>query len=69
MHRANSRQCQMTIMPRLAAINQQREFKNVAILTWIVVIFIACQTVIIIPDLYESFYCDHREVNEMLILE
>ena len=46
----------------------RREIRNATIFIWVVVVFILCQSVKIIPDLYEAFYCAHDEVSNQKIL-
>ena len=46
----------------------RREIRNATIFIWVVVVFILCQSVKIIPDLYEAFYCAHDEVSYQKIL-
>ena len=41
----------------------RREIRNATIFIWVVIVFILCQSVKVIPDLYEAFYCAHDEVR------
>ena len=42
---------------------RRQEDKKASILIWISIFFIACQSVKLVPDLYEAFYCAHKEVR------
>ena len=54
---------QMQLTQRTQTQEEQRRELNMAIvLIWIVVLFIACQSVKIIPDIYEALHCYHYEV-------
>ena len=40
----------------------KREVNMASVLVWVVVLFITCQSIKIIPDVYEAFHC-HLEVR------
>ncbi len=42
---------------------QRRELNMAIVLVCIVVMFILCQSVKIIPDIYEALFCNHSEVG------
>ena len=41
---------------------QKRESSMAVVLLWVVILFITCQSVKIIPDIYEALYCSTEEV-------
>ena len=52
----------VTMQARQSAENQRKELNMTLVLACIVVMFIFCQSVKIIPDIYEAVVCDHTQV-------
>ncbi len=53
---------QVSLVPhqhQLSQDNQRKELSMTLVLVCIVVMFILCQSVKIIPDVYEAVVCDH----------
>ena len=48
---------------------QRQEDKKASIIIWISIFFIACQSVKLVPDLYEAFYCTHKEVSKKCLFQ
>ena len=47
----------------LMTSSQQQSQDKASILIWMSIFFIACQSVKLVPDLYEAFYCTHKKVS------
>ena len=62
VHKSIQRKHQNNIVPSNDELDR-KELRKASVLIWISVVFIVCQSVKIIPDFYEAFYCDHKEVN------
>ena len=43
--------------------DRKRELNMAFTLLWVVILFISCQSIKIIPDIYEALYCSHQEVQ------
>ena len=56
-------QSMATLQARQATENQRKELNMTIVLVCIVVMFIFCQSIKIIPDIYEAVKCDHSEVR------
>ena len=42
---------------------RKRELNMAVVLLWVVFLFITCQSIKIIPDIYEALYCPTQEVQ------
>ena len=42
---------------------RKRELNMAVVLLWVVILFITCQSIKIIPDIYEALYCSTQEVG------
>ena len=51
-----------------ACEDTKRELNMAVVLIWLVINFISCQSIKIIPDIYEALYCSHQEVRTILML-
>ena len=42
---------------------RKKELNMAVVLLWVVILFITCQSIKIIPDIYEALYCTTKEVQ------
>jgi hypothetical protein len=47
---------------------QRKELNMALVLICIVILFIFCQSVKIVPDIYEAVTCNHQEVSQSVSL-
>ena len=64
--KANASRRHMSIKSQVNTDERRNDAKNGTTLLCIAILFIACQTPKILPDVYEVLYCNHTKVGYIL---